>query len=102
MKKEYCVYILLCSDNSYYTGITSNLENRLYIHNSGIIKNCYTYKRRPLKLVYCESFESIFDAIQAEKRIKKWRRAKKEALIARDFEKLVRLSKRYHPSTGSG
>ena len=50
--KTYYVYILKCSDNTYYTGFTSNLDNRLFEHQSGKHKDSYTYTRRPLELVF--------------------------------------------------
>ncbi len=93
MKQSY-VYILKCSDNSYYTGVTSNLESRMFKHNSGFYPDCYTFRRRPLKLVfYCE-FTDINLAIEKEKQIKKWSRAKKEAVINGCFDDLVNLSKK--------
>ncbi|MDZ7740550.1 MAG: GIY-YIG nuclease family protein [Bacteroidota bacterium] len=52
MKTNYYVYILQCSDNSFYTGITNNLERRLKQHQAGINPDCYTFTRRPLHLVY--------------------------------------------------
>jgi putative endonuclease len=102
--KDYFVYILQCSDKSCYTGITSNLEKRLFEHNSGIIKG-YTSKRIPVKLVYSNRFINVDDAISAEKQIKGWSRAKKEALIQNNFELLIELSKSKkklrHTSTSS-
>jgi putative endonuclease len=92
MIKDYFVYILKCSDKSYYTGVTSNLEKRLNEHNSGSLKG-YTSERLPVELVYSNRFNDINDAIRAEKQIKGWSRAKKEALIRGDFEALVNLSK---------
>ena len=92
--KQSFVYILKCSDKSYYTGITSNLESRMFKHNSGFYPDCYTFRRRPLELVfYCE-FTDINMAIEKEKQIKKWSRAKKEAVINGCFEDLVNLSKK--------
>jgi len=90
--RDYFVYIVKCSDGSYYTGVTSNLERRLNEHNSGSIKG-YTSERLPVNLVYSNRFGNINDAIHAEKQIKGWSRAKKEALIKGDFEALVNLSK---------
>ena len=89
--KDYFVYILKCSDDSYYTGVTNNLERRIYEHQSGIIKG-YTSKRLPVKLVYSEKFHDINDVIKSEKQIKGWSRKKKEALIAGNFDLLVKLS----------
>ena len=91
--KKYYVYILLCADNSYYTGITSNLDKRIQEHNHSIDKTSYTYSRRPVKLIYHETFQYPNDAILWEKRIKGWTRKKKEALIRGEFEELKRLSK---------
>lgn len=93
MKQSY-VYILKCSDKSYYTGVSSNLESRMFKHNIGFYPECYTYGRRPLELVfYCE-FTDINLAIETEKQIKKWSRAKKEALINENFEALINLAKK--------
>jgi putative endonuclease len=89
MKQSY-VYILRCSDNSYYTGVTSNLESRMFKHNSGFYQDCYTVLKRPLELVFYYEFTNINLAIEKEKKIKKWSRAKKEALIRGDFDTLVR------------
>ena len=88
----YYVYIVKCSDESYYTGVTSNLEKRLVEHNSGKFKG-YTSKRLPVNLVYSNLFNNVDDAIRVEKQIKGWSRAKKEALIRGDFPSLVVLSK---------
>ncbi|NJX13970.1 GIY-YIG nuclease family protein [Tamlana crocina] len=88
------VYILKCSDDSYYTGITSNLTERIFKHNSGKYKKSYTYNRRPVELVYYAEFTNINVAIQTEKQIKKWSRAKKEALINNEFDKLPNLAKK--------
>lgn len=92
--KVYYVYILKCSDNTYYTGITSNLTKRTTEHQSGKHPNSYTYKRRPISLEFYAEFTNIELAIQTEKQIKKWSRAKKEALIKNEFEKLPNLAKK--------
>ena len=89
--KDYFVYILECSDDSYYTGVTNNLEKRINEHQSGIIKG-YTNKRLPVKLVFSERFIDIDKAIRFEKQVKGWSRKKKIALINRDFDLLVYLS----------
>lgn len=91
--KTFYVYILKCSDGSYYTGVTNNLERRLAEHKEGQNKSCYTYKRRPVELVFCEDFINPNHAIDFEKQIKGWSRKKKEALIGNDFEKLKDLAK---------
>jgi putative endonuclease len=92
---QYFVYILLCSDNSYYTGVTNDLERRLYEHENGLDPNSYTFKRRPVKLVFQESFNDVIQAIAFEKQVKGWRRAKKEAIINGDWHLLPGLSKKY-------
>ncbi len=90
------IYILRCSDGSYYTGLTKQEEPevRAWEHNEGIYEDAYTAKRRPVKLVYAEHFELIVDAIVAERRIKGWSRGKKEALMAGNWQALMALSKR--------
>ena len=93
---SYCtVYILECADTSYYVGVTNNIDARVEEHNQGINRKAYTYKRRPVKLVYCEHFNDINQAIAFEKQIKGWRREKKEALIRGEWHKLPELSKSY-------
>jgi putative endonuclease len=88
------LYILLCADGSYYTGTTrTNLEIRLAQHQTGHFGG-YTAARRPVALVYSEYFDRIVDAIAAERQIKGWSRAKKEALIAGRFDLLPALSRR--------
>ena len=86
------VYILKCSDNSFYTGITNNPERRFKQHSLGINIEAYTYNRRPLELVYCELFTDFNLAIEWETRIKKWSRAKKEALIKDNWKHLIELA----------
>ena len=90
---NYCVYILECSDGFYYTGVTNNLERRLWEHNTGFNEGCYTYSRRPLQLRYYESTHDIKQAILREKQIKGWSRKKKEALFNEDWALLKELSK---------
>lgn len=102
---EIHVYMLRCSDGSYYVGLTrACLDKRIGEHISGRFPNCYTFRRRPVELVWSQEFASVVDAIASERQIKGWRRAKKEALIRGDFDGLSELSRtaRLHPSTGSG
>ena len=88
------VYILRCSDGSYYCGTArQGLEARVAEHEAGTFGG-YTSTRRPVALVYSEWFQRITDAIAAERQIKGWSRAKKEALIRGDFDALPKLSKR--------
>jgi predicted GIY-YIG superfamily endonuclease len=78
------VYILRCSDGSYCVGSTrSSLEARVAEHNAGTFRG-YTWRRRPVELVFHESSERITDAIAAGRQLKGWSRAKKEALINGD------------------
>jgi len=89
----YVVYILACSDGSYYTGITNDLDKRLWQHETGFFPDCYTCQRRPVVLRWYEYVNAIDDAMKREKQIKGWSRKKKEALIENDFEELKRFAK---------
>ncbi|APY08888.1 hypothetical protein BWZ20_11495 [Winogradskyella sp. J14-2] len=90
--KTYYVYILQCSDNLTYTGITNNLSRRLDEHQKGINKSCFTFKRRPLKLIFEQVFNDIEQAIRFEKKIKKWSSKKKYALANGKYDLLQILS----------
>ena len=93
------VYILRCADGSYYVGTTrTDLERRVAEHNAGTFGG-YTKHRRPVKLVFHQHFERITDAIAAERQLKGWSRAKKEALMRGDFAALKALSGRRTPGT---
>ena len=88
------LYILKCSDGSYYVGTTrAAVEYRVSEHNEGI-HNGYTKSRRPVMLAFSEYFDRITDAIAAERQVKGWSRAKKEALIKRNYDLLPELSRR--------
>jgi predicted GIY-YIG superfamily endonuclease len=78
---SYFVYILICADGSYYTGMTSNLKQRISKHVSGSNKRAYTYSRRPVKLVWSEELPTQEDAKIREKQIKTLSRKRKEILI---------------------
>lgn len=97
MSKSYAVYIVRCSDNSYYIGVTNTVALRIAQHERGDDASCYTFTRRPLTLVYTADFSEITDAIAFEKQIKRWSRKKKEALIAGEYERLPSLSERRTP-----
>jgi putative endonuclease len=89
------IYILLCVDGSYYTGITRKpVEERVSEHANGAIPGGFTFFRRPVVLAHSEHHERIDEAIAAERRIKGWSRAKKEAYIRGDYERLSKLAKR--------
>jgi putative endonuclease len=88
------IYILRGSDGSYYTGITRrSVEGRVSEHAFSVHEG-YTFTRRPVTLAHAETYERIDEAIAAERRIKSWSRAKKEAYIRGDFEALTGLSRR--------
>ena len=91
--KTYTVYILLCADNSYYTGVTNDIERRFAEHQTGENPKAYTHKRRPLKLVFCEHFYDVDQAIAFEKQLKGWSRAKKEAYMREDWSALKKLAR---------
>jgi predicted GIY-YIG superfamily endonuclease len=80
------VYILKCADGSYYTVNTQALDRRLFEHQSGADPRAYTFRRRPVKLVWGEEFETLDEALLHEHQVKGWSRAKKEALIRGDFQ----------------
>lgn len=89
---EFHVYVLLCSDGSYYVGSTHDLAQRVKAHAEG--RGCrYTAQRLPVSLVYSEPQESESAAVRRETQIKRWSRAKKDALIAGDARRLRKLSK---------
>jgi putative endonuclease len=88
------MYILLCSDGSYYTGSTIDLEKRIDEHQNGNGAN-HTKKRLPIELVYFEEFERIDLAFYREKQVQKWSRIKKEALIENKKNLLPELSIAY-------
>ena len=87
------VYILECSDNSFYTGHTNILSERVERHNSGR-GSSHTATRLPVKLIWYEEYENEASAIKRETQIKKWNRVKKLALIEGDMQKLKSASKR--------
>jgi putative endonuclease len=89
------VYMLRCADNSFYVGSATgdDVQPRIDQHNCGAFPG-YTFTRRPVTLVWCERFDIITDCIAAERQIKGWSRAKKEALIEQDWLAISRLSRR--------
>ena len=91
------VYLLRCRDGSYYVGSArTTLEARVAEHNAGMLGG-FTSSRRPVELVWHQEFQRITDAIAAERRLKGWSRAKKEALIRGDIDLLKTLAKRRRP-----
>jgi putative endonuclease len=95
------LYIVRCSGGSLYIGTTrTELEIRIAQHNDGTFEG-YTRSRRPVVLVFAQWFDRITDAIENERKLKKWTRAKKEAFIRGDYALLQALAKRRtaHPSS---
>ena len=90
---NYYVYIVECSDKSYYTGITNDLERRIEEHNLGNNTSSYTFKRRQVVLKYYAHFFDVNQAIVWEKKIKGWSRKKKEALFVEDWDEIKELAK---------
>lgn len=88
------VYILECSDGSYYIGFTNQLDKRVNEHQIGKYPGSYTYDRRPVELVFYESFTDPETALRFEKKIKRWSKAKKKALIEENYHLLPFLAKK--------
>jgi putative endonuclease len=96
---SFWVYILRCSDGSYYTGHTDNLEKRITEHQAGESEG-YTLTRLPVALMFSQDFPTRDQALACEIQIKGWSRKKKEAMMREDWSEVSRLAK--SPSTGSG
>jgi putative endonuclease len=96
-------YLLRCGDGSFYAGHCDNLDTRIGAHMMGRGSD-YTARRQPVAFAWAQDFPSRLEALEAERRIKGWSRAKKEALIAGDWERISQLARSYgaRPSTGSG
>jgi putative endonuclease len=95
-------YLLKCSDGSYYAGSTRDLDLRVWQHSTGMGAK-YTSTRLPVELVFAAEFDNIGDAYAFEKQIQGWSRAKREALIRGEFNKLPGLSRKKFPrSLGDG
>ncbi|MEL7487115.1 MAG: GIY-YIG nuclease family protein [Pseudomonadota bacterium] len=90
------VYILKCSDGSYYVGShrRTDVADRVGDHQHGKHRGAYTFTRRPVTLVWSDWFSRFDDAVAFERRVKGWSRKKKEALIKGDFDALQALAKR--------
>ena len=91
--KIYYIYMVMCTDGTFYVGVTNNLERRIGEHNFGLDPHCYTFSRRPVVLVYSEDFHDIVEAIAVEKKLKKWSHVKKSALARGDWATISRLAK---------
>jgi len=88
------VYMLLCADKSYYIGHTNNIEKRICEHENGTYPCCYTKSRLPVKIVFIQGFETRHEAFVAERQIKKWSRAKKQALVKQDWNEVSFFARR--------
>jgi len=86
------VYILKCADGSYYIGHSDDVDKRLHQHQSGIFPG-YTTSRRPVELVWVSEGVGRYEALAFEQQIKRWSRAKKEALIRGDWERVSQLAR---------
>ena len=86
------VYMVKCSDDLYYVGVTNDINRRILEHNEGTNTDAFTFKRRPVQLVYWQDFSDYNQAIDWETQLKKWSRKKKEALIAEDWERVKELA----------
>lgn len=92
-QQDYYVYILKCSDESYYVGCAQDIEQRLKTHSDGRAAP-YTARLLPVQLVYSEKHLSIESARKRELQLKRWSRNKKEALFRGDIAGLKKMSKR--------
>lgn len=90
--KSYYIYILKCSDNLLYTGFTNDISRRIDEHQLGRNKSSFTYKRRPVELIFHQEFNDVKQAIYFEKKIKNWSAVKKLALVNNNFDMLQILS----------
>jgi len=98
----FAAYMLRCADGRFYIGHTDNLATRMAQHESGMA-GAFTRTRRPVELVWSETFPTRLEALSAERQLKGCSRAKKQAMIAGDWQALRRLSRSgTRPSTGSG
>lgn len=86
------VYIVECSDGSYYVGHTTDLAHRERVHNEGRGSR-FTAGRRPVAMVYAEQWSTLAAAVRREKQLKRWSSLKKEALIKRDSGSLKAASR---------
>tara|TARA_R110000822_G_scaffold28380_4_gene84358 strand:- start:1520 stop:1786 length:267 start_codon:yes stop_codon:yes gene_type:complete len=86
--KEWKVYIVECSDGSFYTGITTDIDRRILEHNYSLKAAKYTRSRRPVRLVYEESASNRSEASKREYSIKRLKRKNKSSLILSEKNEL--------------
>ena len=87
----FIVYILECADHSLYVGHTDDLDRRMQQHDMGS-GHAYTATRRPLRLLHAEAFETRYEALVMERKLKGWSRAKKLAYVRGDWDTIHRLA----------
>lgn len=87
------VYMLQCADDSYYIGHTDNFETRIAQHKQGAIKDCFTFNRRPVKLVWSQQFSTRDEALAAERKLKGWSRAKKSSADSKQLDGNLAIGK---------
>ena len=106
MDKIAWVYMLRCADGRYYVGSHrgQDVTIRVAQHQQGFDPKAFTYRRRPVTLVWASDFPDAIQAIAFERQLKGWGRAKKEALIRGDWRQIERLARGAspRPSTSSG
>jgi predicted GIY-YIG superfamily endonuclease len=90
--KPFFLYMLRCADGKLYVGHTDDLEKRIALHKSGALGG-WTKRRRPVELVFADGFATRAEALEREMQVKGWTRAKKEALIARDWKRIHSLAR---------
>jgi predicted GIY-YIG superfamily endonuclease len=90
--KPFFTYMLRCADGSFYVGHTDDLDYRIAQHEHGQIEG-YTSSRRPVMLVWSSEFTTRIEAIEAERKLKGWSRAKKQALIDGDWQRISKLAR---------
>lgn len=99
---SFWAYMLHCRGGYFYVGHTENLEARIAQHKSGEVRG-FASDHHPVELVWSQEFPTRYEALQAERRIKGWSRAKKMALIRGDWASISLLAKsKGSPSTSSG
>ncbi|PKA83442.1 putative endonuclease [Ulvibacter sp. MAR_2010_11] len=89
---SYYIYILKCADGLLYTGLTNDIARRLLEHQNGLNKTSFTFKRRPVELIFHQELNDIRQAIYFEKKIKRWSAKKKMSLADHDFNMLQILA----------
>jgi predicted GIY-YIG superfamily endonuclease len=97
---SFWTYMLHCADRTFYAGHTEDLDHRIAQHQSGACGG-YTATRLPVKLVWCDEFPTRYEALQAERQINGWSRAKKLALIRVDWSAISVLARNRQEQGGA-